>query len=141
MDDLVGNSLGAMQLNTVLLAGFALIALVLSATGIYGVLSYSVARRTAEIGVRVALGANRNAIFRLIIIQGMQPIVAGLVIGIAGSLMLTQFISSLLFEVAPLDAASYLTVTLLIAVTALMACWLPARRALFVDPVTALREA
>jgi putative ABC transport system permease protein len=141
MDELVGNSLGDIQLNTILLGAFALIALVLSMTGIYGVLAYSVARRTAEIGVRVALGADPTAIFRLIILQGMRPIVAGTAIGIAGSLLVTQFISSLLFEVEPVDAVSYVAVTLLIALTALMACWLPARRALFVDPVTALREA
>jgi predicted permease len=141
MNELVGQSLGSVQLNTALLSGFALIALVLSMTGIYGVLTYSVSRRTAEIGIRVTLGADRNTIFRLILLQGMQPIVAGIVIGIAGSLALTQFLTGLLFEVKPADGISYVTVTLLIGATALLACLLPARRALRVDPVTALREA
>jgi predicted permease len=141
MDELVGHSLGSMQLNTALLSGFALVALLLSMTGIYGVLTYAVSRRTAEIGIRVALGANRQTIFRLILRQGMQPIAVGAGIGIAGSLAVTQFLAGLLFEVKPADVTSYALVTLLIGVTALIACWLPARRALRVDPVTALREA
>jgi ABC-type antimicrobial peptide transport system permease subunit len=141
MDELVGQSVGSMQLNTVLLSGFALIALVLSMTGIYGVLTYAVSRRTAEIGIRVTLGADRKTIFRLILLQGMQPIIAGIAIGIAGALAVTQFLAGLLFEVKPADGFSYVTVTLLIGATALLACLLPARRALSVDPVTALREA
>lgn len=140
MDELVGQSLGSMQLNTALLSGFAIIALLLSMTGIYGVLMYSVSRRTAEIGIRVALGANRKAILSLIVRQGMQPIFAGVVIGIVASLAATRFLAGLLFEVKPADVTSYLTVTLLIGITALIACLLPARRALRVDPVTALRE-
>jgi len=110
-------------------------------TGIYGVLTYAVSRRTAEIGIRVTLGADRRTIFSLILLQGMRPIVTGIVIGIAGSLALTQFLAGLLFEVTPADGVSYIAVTLLIGATALLACLLPARRALRVDPVTALREA
>lgn len=141
MDELISQSLGSKQLNTALLSGFALIALLLSMTGIYGVLTYTVTRRTAEIGIRVALGANRKIIFGLIVSQGMRPIFAGVAIGIAGSLVITRFLADLLFEVGPADSASYVAVTLLIIVTALVACLLPARRALRVDPVTALREA
>jgi putative ABC transport system permease protein len=141
MDELVGQSLGSMQLNTALLSGFAFIALLLSMTGIYGVLTYTVARRTAEIGIRVVLGASRQTIFGLILRQGMQPIIAGVAIGIVGSLAVTQFLSGLLFEVKPADIISYVSVTLLIGVTALVACLLPARHALRVDPVSALREA
>jgi putative ABC transport system permease protein len=141
MDELISQSLGSKQLNTALLSGFALIALLLSMTGIYGVLTYTVTRRTAEIGIRVALGADRKTIFGLIVSQGMRPILVGVVIGIAGSLAITRFLADLLFEVRPADAASYAAVTLLIVVTALIACLLPARRALRVDPVTALRQA
>ena len=141
MNELVGKSVGSMQLNTMLLGGFALVALLLSMTGIYGVLTYSVSRRTAEIGLRVALGAGRKTIVGLILRQGMLPILAGLAIGIVGSLGVTRFLASLLFEVKPVDAASYVAVTVLIGITALMACLLPARRALQVDPVTALRQA
>jgi putative ABC transport system permease protein len=141
MDELVGQSLGSMQLNTALLSGFAFVALLLSMTGIYGVLTYTVSRRTAEIGIRVVLGASRQTIFGLIVRQGMQPIIAGLAIGIVGSLAVTQSLAGLLFEVKPADLISYLAVTLLIAVTALVACLLPARHALRVDPVSALREA
>ncbi len=141
MDELITRSLGSKQLNTALLSGFALIALLLAMTGIYGVLSYTVTRRTSEIGIRVALGADRKTIFGLIVSQGMRPILAGVVIGIAGSLAITRFLADLLFEVKPADVTSYLAVTLLIVATALIACLLPARRALRVDPITALRQA
>jgi len=140
MDELVSRSLGSKQLNTALLTVFSLIALLFSISGIYGVLAYSVARRTSEIGIRVALGASRSTIFGLIVRQGIRPVVAGVVLGIGGSLAVTRLMAGLLFEVKPADAASYLAVTLLIGVTALIACVLPARRALRVDPVTALRE-
>ena len=139
MNQLVSQSLGSVQLNTALLSGFALIALLLSMTGIYGVLTYSVSRRTAEIGIRVALGANRKTIFSLIVRQGMQPIIVGIVIGIGLSLAVTQFLTGLLFEVKPADTTSYLAVMLVIGITALIACLLPARRALRVDPINALR--
>jgi ABC-type antimicrobial peptide transport system permease subunit len=141
ISELIGQSLGSTRLNTALLTGFALIALLLSMTGIYGVLTYAVSRRTAEIGIRVALGASHKTIFGLILRQGMQPIIPGVAIGMVASLAVTQFLGTLLFEVKPTDPPSYVAVTLLIGATALMACLLPARRALRVDPVTALREA
>ncbi|HXF26287.1 MAG TPA: ABC transporter permease, partial [Bryobacteraceae bacterium] len=140
MDQLVSRSLGSKQLNTALFSAFALVALLLSMSGIYGVLSYSVARRISEIGIRVALGADRMTIFGLILRQGMRPVIAGTAIGLAGSLAVTRLLGGLLFEVKPADLISYATVTLLIGITALIACVLPARRALRVDPVTALRE-
>ncbi|HEX7361841.1 MAG TPA: ABC transporter permease [Bryobacteraceae bacterium] len=141
MGELVRSTLGSKRLDAALLSTFALIALLLSMTGIYGVLSYSVARRTAEIGIRVALGADRIAILSLIVREGMQPILIGIAIGLAGSLAITRLMAGLLFEVKPFDIASYATVTVLIVTTALIACWLPARRALRVDPAAALREA
>lgn len=139
MDELVSRSLGSQQLNAALLTTFALIALLLSMSGIYGVLTYSVTCRISEIGIRVALGANPATIFRLILRDGMRPIAIGVGIGIAGAFVLTRLLTGLLFEVKPTDPASYLAVTLLIGVTALLSCLLPARRALRVDPVTALR--
>jgi ABC-type lipoprotein release transport system permease subunit len=104
------------------------------------VLAYSVARRTAEIGIRVALGADGAKIFSLIVIEGMRPVAAGMVVGIAGSVAAGRLIGSLLFGVKPLDGASYGVVVALIALTGLTSCVLPARRALVVDPAAALRE-
>ena len=139
-DELVATSLGPQRLNVSLLALFAAIALVLSMTGIYGVLAYSVAKRTAEIGVRVALGASHQKIFQLVIAQGMKPVIAGIVIGLAGAMALSRFMMSLLFGVSPADAITYVAVAVMIAFTALVSCYVPARRALTINPVTALRE-
>jgi predicted permease len=140
MDELVNHSLGSKQLHTALLSMFAVIALLLSMSGIYGVLAYFVARRTSEIGIRLALGADRITIFRLVLRQGLKPVVAGMVIGAAGSLAIMRLLAALLFEVRPADAISYSAVTLVIGVTALISCLLPARRALGVDPAAALRQ-
>jgi putative ABC transport system permease protein len=140
LDDLVTHSLGSQQLNTVLLSTFALLALLLTLSGIYAVLSYAVARRTQEIGIRVALGASHRGILALVFRQGMRPVFAGIAVGIAGSLGLTHLLSSLLFQINPVDLPSYFCVTLLIVVAALLACLLPARRALRVDPLIALRN-
>ena len=140
LQDIVDASVGTKRLNTILLAIFAVIALILAMTGIYGVLSYSVAKRTAEIGVRIALGANPRRIFALIARQGMLPILLGIVIGLGGAAALSRLLVSLLFEVQPLDAATYIAVSLLIVLTALLACYVPVRRALRVDPASALRE-
>jgi predicted permease len=140
LKDVVDASVATNRLNTLLLAAFAGIALVLAMTGIYGVLSYSVAKRTAEIGVRIALGANPKRIFVLIAGQGMLPILLGIAIGLGGAAALSRLLASLLFEVQPLDTATYITVSLLILLTALLACYVPIRRALRVDPASALRE-
>jgi predicted permease len=140
MDELVSRSVGSRKMNAALVAGFAMIALLLSMTGIYGVLAYSVARRTAEIGIRVALGADGAGIFGLIVREGMRPVLAGMVLGVAGSVAAGRLIGSLLFGVQPVDGASYGVVMALIAVTGLISCVLPARRALGVDPAAALRE-
>ena len=140
LQDIVDASVGTKRLNTILLATFAGIALILAMTGIYGVLSYSVAKRTAEIGVRIALGANPKRIFVLIAGQGMRPILLGIAIGLGGAAALSRLLASLLFEVQPLDAATYIAVSLLIVLTALLACYIPVRRALRVDPASALRE-
>jgi len=140
MDEVVSQSVAPRRFNMLLLAVFAAVALLLAMTGVYGVLAYSVARRTAEIGLRVALGASPGRVLRLILGQGMRPIAAGIVIGLGGAFALSRFIASLLFGVKPIDPITYAAVVLTVTVTALLSCYVPARRALRVDPVAALRE-
>jgi putative ABC transport system permease protein len=140
LDAMLGNSLAARRFLMVLLAAFAAVALLLALAGVYGVLSYSVARRRAEIGVRIALGSNRSTVLRLIMLQGMRPVWFGLASGVAGALVVTRLLSSLLFEVTHVDAITYAVVAALLAATAAFSCYLPARRATAVDVMTALRE-
>jgi predicted permease len=140
LEEVVSSSVAPRRFNMLLLTIFACVALLLAMIGVYGVLAYSVARRTAEIGLRVALGASPQDVLRLIVGQGMRPIVAGIVVGLGGALALSRGVSSLLFGIKPMDPLTYLVVALLVGVTAVFACYLPARRALRVDPVTALRQ-
>ncbi len=121
------------------LAGFSLLALLLAALGIYGVIAYWVGRRTREIGLRMALGAGRKDVIGLVLRTGLGPVLAGLAVGVAASLLLTRWLSVLLFELSPTDPATYLGVIGLLALVAALACYLPARRATRVDPLTALR--
>jgi putative ABC transport system permease protein len=114
-------------------------ALILGAVGLYGVIAYSVSRRTREIGIRVALGAERRHVLGLVLNEGMLVILAGLAIGLATSLILTRFLASLLFGVSPTDPLTFASVALLLAGVALVACYVPARRAMRVDPMLALR--
>lgn len=139
MDDLVSKSVSQQWSTMVLLTLFAAVALVLAAIGIYGVLSYSVTQRTREIGIRMALGASRNEILKLIITKGMMLTAIGIVLGIAGSYALTRAIRSLLFGVGTLDLAIFVVVPVVFAVVALFACLFPARKAARVDPLVALR--
>jgi putative ABC transport system permease protein len=139
LEDYVALSVQGRRFALILIGAFAAIALLLSVVGIYGVTAYSVAQRTREIGIRMALGAQRRAVMGLVLHQGMVLIVAGVLLGIVASIGLTRFLGSLLFEVTPTDPATFaLVVALLIAVAAL-ACWIPARRATRVDPMVALR--
>ncbi len=139
MDQLVYRSASAPRFNTALLGIFAALALVLAAVGIYGVMSYAVAQRTHEIGVRVALGAETSNILRQVVRQGMTPAVIGIAAGTAGAWAVTRFLSSLLFGVRPTDPTTFAAVPLLLAAVGVLACLLPARRATKVDPVEALR--
>jgi len=111
----------------------------LASVGLYGVLAYAVTQRTREIGIRIAVGAPTHRVLRLILQQGMRWVLMGILAGIAGALALTRFLSSLLFGVSALDPATFACVTLLLGLVALLACWLPARRAAKVDPMEALR--
>jgi putative ABC transport system permease protein len=139
MDDWLAVSTSSHRYRTLLLALFALIALVLASTGIYGVMSYSVTQRTHEIGVRMALGARRVDVLKLVVRQGMFLVVIGLVLGILGAIALTRVMSSVLYEITPKDPVTFVVVALFLPVVALVACYIPARRATKVDPLVALR--
>jgi len=139
LDDLVAASASQRRFNTLLIGFFAVVALVLAAVGIYGVVAYSVAQRTHEIGVRMALGAQKSDVFSLVLRQGMVLVVAGVALGLVGAVGLTRLISQLLFNVSALDAATFVSTPLLLSGVALLACYLPARRAARVDPMVALR--
>jgi predicted permease len=139
MDDLVSTSKAGRRFQTSLLSVLAGIALFLSLLGLFALLAYSVKQRTAEIGVRMALGAQRSAVLRMILRQGLLLASAGIIIGLAASLALTRLLRGLLFEVAPNDSLTLLGVTLLLLAVALTASVIPARRAMRVDPIVALR--
>ncbi len=134
------NSLASERLNLSVLGVFALVALTLSVVGLYGVLAYSVARRQREIGVRTALGARPTDVLRLVLGQGIRLIALGIVLGLAASLWVTRWLTSLLFEIKPIDPATLSAVALLLIAVALLASWIPARRAARIDPMQALRE-
>jgi len=132
-------SLGSRRFNVILIGFFGIVALLLATAGVFGVMAYSVSRRTREIGVRVALGAASGDVLRMILSQGLRTILIGVAIGIAGSLALTRTVESLLFGVTATDPPTFGGVTLLLVGAALLACFIPARRATKVDPMVALR--
>jgi putative ABC transport system permease protein len=133
-------SLGSRRFNVILIGFFGIVALLLATAGVFGVMAYSVSRRTREIGVRVALGASSGDVLRMILRQGLRTIFIGVAIGIIGSLALTRTLESLLFGVNATDPLTFAGVTLLLVGTALLACYIPARRATRVDPMVALRH-
>jgi macrolide transport system ATP-binding/permease protein len=133
-------SLSLQRMAATLLGGFGLLALLLAALGIYGVLAYSVSRRTREIGVRMALGAQVADVLRLVLRQGFGLTGIGLLLGLGGAFAATRLLSGFLYEVQPFDPVTFFAVALLLALVAMVACWLPARRAARVHPMTALRN-
>jgi putative ABC transport system permease protein len=139
MDEVIAENMQDTTLQTFLLAVFAALALTLAAVGLYGVMSYLVKQRTHEIGIRMALGAGRGDLLKLVIGQGAKLIFTGLGIGIAVALLLTRLISAMLFGVTATDPATFLGVAVLLTLVALLACYIPARRAMHADPVAALR--
>jgi predicted permease len=139
MEQLISDSLAERRFTMLLLIIFASIAVVLAAVGIYGVMSYAVSRRTHELGVRMALGASRREILRLVVREGMVLAAAGTMVGLAAALGLTRFLVSLLYGVRPADPATLVAVSLLLGGIALVACYIPAWRATRVDPLVALR--
>src|SRR5579872_2879494 len=139
MNQLVSDSVATRRITLVLLGLFSALALILAAIGIYGVISYSVAQRTHEIGIRMALGAQHKDVLRMILRQGVKIAVAGVAIGVIVSLGLTQLMSSLLFSVSAADPLTFAGVAILLVLVAMLACYIPARRALRVDPMVALR--
>ncbi len=140
MEENLAGSISQPRFRTLLLGIFAGIALLLAAVGIYGVMAYSVAQRTREIGVRIALGSTPGAIFRLIIGNGMRLAVAGVAVGVLAAVALTRYLSSFLFQVGAYDPLTLVAVASLLCAIAILACYLPARRATQVDPMAALRE-
>jgi putative ABC transport system permease protein len=139
MDALVADSVSQRRFQMRLLALFAGLAAMLAAVGIYGVIAYSVSQRTHEIGIRMALGAERADVVGMVIRQGMGMAAAGIAMGIAGAVALSRILGAQLYEVSATDAGTYMTVSLLLMAVALAATYIPARRATAVDPLIALR--
>jgi putative ABC transport system permease protein len=120
---------------------FALTALLLAGIGVYGTISYIVGERTRDIGIRIALGAQRKTILRMVLSQGLALALAGAVVGLAGALIVSHLMAGLLYGVSPSDPLTFIGLTVVLLIVALAACYFPARRAMRVDPIVALREA
>jgi len=140
LQQIFSSSLDQRRFSLVIFAVFAAVALALAVMGIYGVMAYAVAERTKEIGVRMALGATVGDILKLVIGQGGKLIAVGVTLGVAGSLFLTRLLASLLYGVSATDPLTFAVIALLLTAVALLACYVPARRATKVDPLIALRS-
>jgi putative ABC transport system permease protein len=139
MEQVVGDTVLGRRFNMLLLGLFAALALVLTTIGLYGAVSYWVTQRTREIGIRMALGANRREVLWLVLKQGMTLTAFGVAIGLVAAFMLTRLLSNMLFGIAPNDPATFAAVTILLALVAVLACMIPARRAASIEPMQALR--
>ncbi len=139
LDQVVANSMAEPRMATSLVSLFGGLVLFLAITGIYSVIAYWVAQRTHEIGIRMALGAQKSDVLRIVVVQGLKMAIIGVAIGIGGALALTRFLSSLLYGVQPIDPLTFVTVSLILIAVALLACYIPAHRAAKIDPMVALR--
>lgn len=139
MEQRLADTTTSRRVNTALLGSFAAVALLLTVVGIYGVMSYAVTQRRREIGVRMALGAQRSEVLGLILRAGLRLTLRGAAIGLVGALAVTRYLSSQLYSVKATDPATFLGISVALTGVALLACWLPARRAARVEPVVALR--
>jgi putative ABC transport system permease protein len=140
MDDLIATSLSQRRFSMLLLAAFAILALLLAAVGIYSVLSFAVRRRVREIGIRVALGAEMKDILRLVVTEGMKPALLGLALGVVGALALGRVVASFIYGIAAYDPLTFAAVAMLLGAVALLASIIPAYRAARIEPTRALRE-
>jgi ABC-type antimicrobial peptide transport system permease subunit len=140
MTEHLGIALFPARLASSVLGAFGLLALLLAAIGLYGVVAYAVSQRTREIGLRIAIGARPVDVLRLVVGQGMRLALIGMMLGMAAALAVTRLITNLLFGLSPTDPVTLLGIALLLALATLLACWLPARRAASVDPMVALRH-
>ena len=139
MEQRIGRSLFERRFQTSLLSAFSFVALLLSAVGTYGVVHFSVQQRVREIGVRMVLGAEKRDVLSMIVSQGLKTVLIGVVFGIALAFAITRLMERLLYEIKPTDPLTFAGVSLLLVCVALLACWLPARRAAKIDPMEALR--
>jgi ABC-type antimicrobial peptide transport system permease subunit len=140
MDQIVDQSMSGDRFEAFLFAGFAVIALFLAALGIYGVMSFAVAQRTHEIGLRMALGAGTNRVLSLVLGEGMMLASVGLVLGLGGAFLVGRLMQSLVYNVSSIDLTAFSAVAVLLMASALLACYVPAARATRVDPMRALRD-
>jgi putative ABC transport system permease protein len=139
MQRILNDSVAGRRLNMMLLTVFATVALILASVGIYGVLSYSIAQRTHEIGVRMALGAKATDVLKLVVGDGLKLVLAGISVGLTGAFLLTEVMKSLLFEVSATDPLTFAVIPLILTAVAMLSSYVPARRAMKVDPMVALR--
>ena len=140
MNDALFRALAPRRLSLVLVGSFACLALLLSAIGIFGMIAYTVSQRTHEFGVRMALGAQQRDVLQMVLGEGLEVVAIGVFLGIGASLVLTRFIRSLLYAVAPNDPLTFALIPLVFTLVALAGCYIPARRAAQVDPMAALRN-
>jgi ABC-type antimicrobial peptide transport system permease subunit len=140
MEDVIARSMEQRRFALQVIGGFAFVAFALAAMGVYGIAAFSVSRRTREIGIRMALGAERRQVLAMVLREGVSLALWGLVPGVLGAFALTRFLRMLLFRATATDPATYACVSAVLVATALAACWFPARRATRIDPTVALRE-
>ena len=140
MDEMLGSMMAYQRMNMILLSIFAAVAGALAAIGLYGVMAYSVAQRSREIGIRIALGARRGGVARMVIGDGLLLCGAGIAVGLVASFALTRIMSSLMYNVSTTDALTFTVTPVLLVIVAVLACYVPTRRAANVDPIIALRN-